>query len=273
MKEEMFYYCNNCDNSFASKNKVVRCPICNSNISELEKSNDYSSYYFGTFKKGINVAREEYKKKIIHPFIPLAFKKKDVLDRMRKVYLPCYFLNSHVDGSILFYGKNNKNSEEYKNLVKVNIDYRNEFISLNKLISSYVINQISDTFQYEKYNPNIIGDSIILDGNVDNEKDIDKYHEDIINASIIKSKENVPHKLKKIVEKKLNVNDTSKSIVYLPVYFTCVNYMKKKYYFIMNGEDGRVYCDIVHSKKISFIFGIVLFILISLIIYFIIRVI
>lgn len=242
--------------------------ICQKSLLENTVSYDIQDSYFGVFHKSIEDFQKEYRKVLWNPFLPFSFRnQKNII----KAYLPCYYCNTHLEGVVDYYCKDKKSSNKYQVQMKINADYKNEFISLNQICPTTIINSVSDTFQYEQYRSDLLRNSIILDKTVEEELEKQKYYEELTNQTLLGVKGKVPHDLKKVNNKNISINDTSYRLVYLPIYLKVLSYQNKKYYFIMNGEDGKVFFSSVFSKISMIIFILIIFFVVFLLTSFIIR--
>ena len=98
------YCCRNCGTIFYNNNSEKTCVLCNNVLIEkkditLEKEKTY----IVPFEKSIEEAKKIYKKKVFwNPFVPFFFKKRKTREKMKKLYIPCYFLNVNVNGKPKF---------------------------------------------------------------------------------------------------------------------------------------------------------------------------
>ena len=271
MNEFYYYNCDKCGGRYISTKKTPLCVFCRNEIFEKVCNCDFSSFYFGTFQKSMGDARKSYRKMCRHPFLPFSFRKKEIVQHMIQCYVPSYYFNTNVNGKVVYYGKDKKNNQKYQVDMKTNIDYKNEFVSLNQKIDSSLLNQVSDIFQYESFYNQLLEDGIVLDIDKDKENEIQLYHDELIENSLLKVKEKVPHDLKKVASKELEIQDISSKLVYLPIYFTKINYLGKEYPFMMNGEDGKITFRRVNSKISILIFSVIIFVIVSIFTYLLVK--
>ena len=251
--------------NFISKEEKNSCFLCNGRLEEKKFSVNYKNLYYGQFQRTILDARKKYKRKLWNPFLPFSFRNRNIVKNIVKCYVPVSFFNTHLDGVVDFICKDKKSDLKYYNQMKCNLDFRNEFLSLNSILPSDCINSISNTFSYDSFQESFLdNDTILLDVNVDLDIENQKYHEELLNVLLNTAKKRITHDLKSVKKHSIQIQNLSQTFVYLPIYFVMIPYQNKKYYFVMNGEDGEVYFSKTHSKTSIIIFSIFLFFLLFL---------
>ena len=266
------YYCNRCDMNFISKEEKKDCIFCNGKLEEKNFSFDYSNFSFGQFQKSIDDAKKGYKRKLWNPFLSFSFRKSEILENISKCYVPVSCYNTHLDGMIDFICKDKKSDLRYHNQMKCNVDFRNEYVSLNSMFPSNCINPISSTFSFDSFQDSFFdNDTVLLDINVVLDTVDEKYHEELLNSLFIAVKKKIPHDLKRVKNHSIQIQDFSRTIVYLPLYFVIIPYQNKKYYYVMNGENGKVYFSKIESKTSIIVFSVLLFFILFIGLLFILK--
>ena len=257
------YYCHQCDMNFISKEEKSECFLCHGRLEEKDFSFNFSNTYFGPFKKSLDDAKKGFKRNLWNPFLPFFFRKRNNLQSIVKLYVPVSCYDTHLDGMVEFVCKDKKSDLKYYNQMKCNVDFKKEFVSLNSILPSNCVNSISNTFSYDLFQDSFVdSDTILLDINVVPSTESEKYHEELLKVLLSSAKKKIPHELKSIKKHSIQIHDSSQTIVYLPIYYLIIPYQNKKYYYVMNGEDGEIYFSKVESKKSIIIFSVILFFII-----------
>lgn len=279
------YHCKDCNTIFSfygdnlENNKL--CVFCNKESVDFDKIVDNDQPYIIPYVKSQDEAISSYRKKVLwNPFIPIYFKKKTITKDMKKIYIPGYSLDLHVEGSALFQAKDdlNKkkkqdNSKIYEVLLNTNIDYSDVILSQfsnfsDEMFDIICSNKISDLKEYSEA---LLKDCYVIKPNLTAEELSIKLRERTLKASIKTIKEGVKHQYKKIDQNNLTVNSNNVKQLLVPIYYLKTHYKEQDYYFIMNGESGKSYFTICYGKIGFVVTGIILFLVLTLISYFIVH--
>lgn len=254
------YFCSHCNINFICTEEKSNCPFCNGSIEEKVFSFDYSNTHFGHFQKSMEDARREYKRKLRDPFLPFSFRNRNIVKKIVKCYVPFYCCNTHLDGVVDFICKDKKSDLKYHTQMRCNLDFKNEFISLNSILPSNCVNTISNTFSYDFFQDGFLENgTVLLDVNANIDDENEKYHKELLNVLLYSTKKKIPHDLKSIKNHSIQIQDLRQNIVFLPIYFVMIPYQNKQYYFVMCGENGEVYFSKTQSKASIIAFSIILF--------------
>lgn len=258
---EKEYVCLSCDVDFISdKPSLEVCPYCNSkNLTLIKlKQNmkiDSLIYFNKTKRDFIKNYKKILRKKI---FVPNIFYKNKIIKTCNNIYLPYYLCNMHAKAKLSIdtnkiseWLSNNykyKKIDDYVLLRYCESDINQVPILLSNKIDSKKLEKIMpyDFNNIESYNKNL-KDYIYEDiKNKLNKEKLRTIIEEIFIINIfnkIKDYDNV--ELKKI-QTALDTFEYKK--VLLPIWILNIEYKNKKYYFIMNGQTGKIDYDLPISK-------------------------
>lgn len=266
------YKCEDCRNRFVTKNKINNCIICNSSrFSEEENIENLDSLQVLPFTKSMEEAIKNYTKKItFNPFIPWTFKKKNIRNSIKKVYIKNTIVSLKISGETIFLGmdknninKNESNKRKYKVVLKSNFDYEDVLVNnISKVedrmfdeINNYNLSSLTD------YNSSFLDSDIYI---LDNEYNEEKIKNRAMKCSLNVIKDTVKHDMKKLDKSTLAAEVNSKKDVLIPMYILNVKYKEKDYFYLMNGVNGNCTIDFPIGKLELILFSIVIFLIIFL---------
>ena len=260
------YYCQSCRTFYTSGSVSagVSCVFCGSTSLIKDDEFEYdSSTCVVPFSKSMDDAIKKYKKKVgINIFLPSCFKSSEIASRIRKIYLPCVLYDLNVSGKIDFIcadsvdKKTNKPNQSYDVSYTTNFDYNNLLVSNCKNFSGKMFNSINN---YSLSNGDLLGDKLIDAYYVKPDSIIDSISEQVVKKALNTVKGEVDHKLKKIKNNDIKCNVVAERNFLLPVYLLKINYRDEDYYYIMNGQTGKVSIDLTVSVFKVIIVTIILF--------------
>lgn len=271
------YRCGKCNAFFSldSSEKASNCIFCgNPNLSS-ENLTLEQDYYIVPFIKTRETAIKNYKRIVMcNPFIPLCFKKKSIIQSMKKVYIPGYLLDVHAAGKILFYavdeGKGKeKEQQKFEVLFDTNFDYSKVLVNQSSLISLSLFEMIfsEKNPSMRDYDSDLLKDIYVVQPDLSAEDISNQLRERIMKKCVKTVKNNVHHQLKKLQQNDIAVSSNDVRKVLFPVYFLSVSYKDKNYYYLMNGANGKNYLEPCYGKlEIAFV-SIIIFVFVFLISY------
>ena len=263
------YTCTKCKTSYFCSGDSKNCIYCDSECSVDDDKFDTDQVYYLSFEKSIDDALKEYKKTIRRKiFIPFAFRKRYLIDNIRKIYFPALLMNCNAKGKIVFYAADNDRTK--KKLLKyevgntINAEYENIIFPL---YSNFYSKNISVMNEYD-YSSVSLFDSGLKDN-----KDLFFVNSDINNSDDIVSlevnkqavslvRERIKHDLRKVKSNDIDVQITSQMKVLLPAYILNINNRNKNYLFFMNGQNGKSFMESELSRANIIVVSIILFLLI-----------
>ena len=226
-----------------------------------------------TKKQFIKKYKKVLRKKV---FVPNVFYKNKLINQSNNIYLPYYLCNMYAKARVLIDA--NKESTWISDGYKYK---KNDIYSLYRLCESNIIGttiSCSDKIDNEIINQ-------IHPFNFDNMLDysndeLNNYiYEDCsnkLNKQKIRGKvedlfiKNIFARIKDYNKAELNkietaANNFSYCKVLVPIWILNIDYKNKMYYFIMNGQTGKIYYNLPKSKTKVVVIYLILFIIIFLI--------
>lgn len=289
--------CPNCNAVLSLKEGIYECDYCSSKFNEEELNNynqkiilniddsfDYSAYDIPTNIIPFNKSIDDFITVINNNtfgkfFIPGVFKRIKK-ENIKKVYVPFYLFDIKGEGDTILKCTdiNAKAKDDDKHIYvkkyKTTINSKCDFIKLpicaNSEFDMDILNGI-EPFNKEKFigfNKDTFSDDLLIEKNIDIKKSLSlvsskvKY---IINDLVMKKTD---HKISVIDSNNTKFELINCHLVYYPIYYLEINYNDSKYYYSMNGDDGKNDFDIPLSNSkmiiITILFMIVMFIVVFL---------
>ena len=276
-KNEKEYVCLSCDVDFISdKPNLECCPYCNSkNLTVIKLKKNLSVDKLISFTKTQKDFIKKYKKILRKKvFIPNKFYKNKIIKTCNNLYLPYYLCNMHSKAKIYIDTKkiNKWISDNYKYnkiddyalLRYCEADLEDVLVIISNKMDKIRLGNIMPYNFNELIDYNNIDNYIYEDCKKSFEKD--KLRTEIENIVI----KNIFSRIKDYDSVELkNIQTTVSNFKYkkvlLPLWVLNIEYKNKMYYFIMNGQTGKVYYELPTSKLKIFSIFIVTFIIVFLI--------
>lgn len=267
-----FYSCKACGSKFvmSSYSSIGLCSFCGFGQIVKEKDIDLSNIYLLPFTSSLNSAKKDYKKKIIfNPAVPIVFKKKKIIKKMKKLYIPCMVYDIDVNGNISFLAADSiKNvpsvpKQVYECGFSTNFNFENIVNCSCSQISDEMFSSISkyNCESIKEFDSSSLTDSYLVFADEDKNLNLDKIKERINKYCTSLARESVSHQLKKVNKNELNFNVKNIKEVYVPIYYLSVKYKGRYYTFIKNGQNGSSVIDTAFEKKNLIVFGLIVFII------------
>ena len=268
------YSCTNCNVKFISNNNI--CFNCG-NV--CESTNDEFNFdefmYIIPFEKSINDLELDFMSKIKkNILLPFSLRNKNIINDVKKVYIPVILRNVNVNGKISFFAADSdivkKNSKEYVKYEvgkTINIDYENIVYFLS---SKFKDEYLSIVNNYDFNNMSLFDENLLhnsdsyfifpdlTDINPKIENDINKY-------SIGMVRDSITHDLKKVKENNIVHNCLLEKKFLLPCYLLKKVINGKEYFYLMNGQNGLSIFNYSICTINIVIISVIIFILIFLI--------
>lgn len=270
--------CQSCGGTFIVRERLGKCLFCGSeSILDDTYKGEVDSCYMLPFSKNRDEALDDFKKTVLkNPLIPLVFRKKDLLNSMKKVYFLTDLNDLNIKGMIKFIamdengdkkGKNsNIKNNRFEVLNTVNFDYSNVMGNNNSKISLDMFNEISD-YDFSgliAFGSDNLDDCAVIVGDLDEEVVLNKAGNEVMRSSLKMIKDNINHDKKKVSQHNLVVSSISKKIALVPAYILSLKNNNQNYIYIMNGQTGKSYNNIGFGKRELGIFSVVVFAIIFL---------
>ena len=263
------YTCMKCKSSYFCSGNSRKCVYCDGECSVEDDKFDTNQVYYLSFEKSIEDAIKEYKKLIRGKiFIPLVFRKKKLIDNIKKIYFPALLVNCNAKGSIVFYAADNDRTKrkllKYEVGNTVNIEYENVIIPL---YSKFYSKNISVINEYDHSSVSLFdsglkdnNDLFFVNSDVSNGDDL--ISSEVSKQAVSLVRERIKHNLRKVKSNDIDVEITSQKKILLPAYVLNIMNKDKNYLFYMNGQNGKSFIDNVVSKVNIIVFSIIIFFLI-----------
>ncbi len=279
------FRCEKCGTVFQNKGGEKKCLLCNhDSLVEEQITVSDERLYIIPFIKSQKEAIFNYKKAVFwNPFVPMFFKKKSTIMNIKKIYLPSYFLEVHVDGNVSFFAgdksKVKKNGEKvfetkrYDVLLSTNFDYFPFFVSTYSKLPEELFELVCEVKNpiLQEYDDSLIKDVSVVQSDIENVDVAAMIREKVNKHCLSTIRKGIKHQLKKVQQNDLQIHSNSIKKVLCPVYLLTISYRGHDYYYLMNGENGRDYAQICFGKIEIAIFSLFLVIIISLISYLIVM--
>lgn len=266
--------CETCKTSFytVAGEKIEECCFCNSkSLTKTEEELLKLPKIVPFVKDGVE-AVNDYKKRILkNPFVPLRFRRKKKICKMKRLFIPAILSNVLIDGkvSILAGDKEpvKKDKKKYIEIKKYNvienvhIDYKYLLFPTYTKIDEKLFHTVCN-YDYKfmvDYNDNLLKDSSVVMNDLLLDDVVNKEKEGIFNHSLRAAKDNVNHHLLKIQENKITERFYDVNEVLVPIYLLTIKYRGKQYKYIMNGQSGKSILESAFSILSIIIFGTVVF--------------
>lgn len=280
--EAIQYDCPKCNSSFCSLNidDISNCVICGN--TDIEKKELFLSenLLYVPFLKNKDEVIKLYKKKVFfNPLIPIAFKKKNTLNSIHKIYIPGLLTNMIQSGSVEFLGGEKREYKEDKKkkvelkrfyvVQNIQFDYKKALFNPSSKIPEKVFQNIC-TYSFDspqELDSNYQDEFLYLIEDISVSDMREKANNYISKSTLSILYKNIIHPLKKLKKDSSTIQfeDTKKILV--PVYLLNIKYHKKDYFFMMNGENGRFLFRFPIGILETFLFSVVSFLIIFFIGY------
>ena len=287
--------CPNCNAIITSKDNKYKCDYCNSTFSEEEFNTNRKknvlilndSFDINTLKNPTKIipfkkSKEDFLNVIKNNnfgklFIANVFKKTKLED-IKSIYVPFYIFDIRESGDTIFKCTdiNAKVKEDkkitYVKKYKTTINSKCDFIKLpicaNKNFNEDILdgiepfnNDLLIDYNIEDYKDSLIEINVNPD-EVLSEASSKVTH--LINDLTIKKSE---HKISVVESNNANFDLINCKLVYYPIHYIEIIYKDTKYYYSMNGDDGKYDFDIPLSNFKMVIFTIIFMIVVFVVVF------
>lgn len=272
------YTCSDCNSEIitTTNNKISSCIFCNNkNISKNELQKKLPNTKIIPFKIDKKSAIKKYKEfGKNRPFKPSAFKNAN---QISGVYVPFYLYNCDSNGLIELNCKKNtswktgnykyKKTDTYlvtrdgnMSLENIPIDTTKKFTDIIDFIGPFNPNEL------ESFNESYLNNYSLISPKMTSEE--------ILKESVGKAKIQFIEEMKKSTEgyeeiepikNAINLYNSKMTPVLLPIWFLNIDYKKKNYSFVINGQTGKITGYIPPNTKKFINTWIMLFITVFLI--------
>lgn len=270
------YSCESCGGEIIVNDTTssTSCPYCGNNILvSYELSGDLKPNYIIPFKNDRNVAmtnlKKFFKKK---PLLPGSFKKDNVVEEIKPLYVPYWIFDADVDGKVDFEGEIVKrwsdSSYDYKEIKHYSLIRTGEIAFDHVPVdgSSKMEDQLMESIEPFDFNEAEEFNSAYLAGYAADRYDVPKettfnraterFRDGTINAfrNDIKGYENVKYKRSNLV-----FDNTNAAYALYPVWILNTKWKDKSFRFAVNGQTGKIAGNLPISIGKSILFWFIFF--------------
>ena len=271
-KENKCYYCSNCETNFIAETNLKNCVFCNNDLQDNLNKNNIKYNYIIPFKKSksdfISLVKKYLSKKV---FISNKFNLSKNIDNILGIYVPVWFFDFETNGEVnfeckkitKFKSRKNKYIKTDSHLITIggSMNFNDVEVCTSKINTHDIFNSF-DFSESKKFDISYLNNYIV--------EDKDLKIKDIINLGELKVKEFFIEKLKKeiknydfcnIQDSSINLNNTKKNCVLVPLWVSRINYKGKIYNILGNGQTGKIFEKIPISRKKLFLTWLLLFVI------------
>ena len=264
--------CNSCGGSFCTyiNTKADFCVFCGSKSISSEDYVEAKNFSYIPFIKGINDAKDIFKKKTFwNPLVPFSFKFRKNKPTIQKAFLPTVLVNANQNGTVVFLGgekqkivKDRKKCTElkkYEVVQTINVDYNQVLLNSSTKINDKVFMNVCnyDFDHLQRFDVETMKDTCYLIGDIPASEVGNAGRGSFIKHTLAMTRDNVGHTLKKLKEDQTVFSFHDAQEVLVPVYILNIPYGKKNYQFLMNGENGKCYFELPIGVWSTILFSII----------------
>ncbi|MBR3306190.1 MAG: hypothetical protein IKI75_02900 [Lachnospiraceae bacterium] len=285
--DAILYSCPQCGGSIYSTEESVNgfCSYCGSNIM-LKSRMVKMKYprYVAPFRIDKKSCKEQYLKHARRAFFaPKELKDPEFLERFRGIYMTYWGYNVHMEGFLSLDGIKEyislpwHHTEEYKCMGWVNAEYRGMFFDASSTFEDHYSEQIAP-FNYRalvKFNPAYLSgfyaDLPDLDDTVYDENAVTLGKDNLFASSQLrrsfpglKFDEDQKERFREAMDARCSAAYT----VFFPVWFLSYRNGDNVAYAVVNGQTGKLVCDLPIDRKKFLTVGLLLSVPIFLLLHF-----
>ena len=270
------FECPLCKTTFMNSNKDSKCLFCGNESNIVDKDSNMVNIFYLPFNKTLDEAKDDYKRKIrFNFFIPFAYRSKDHINNIKKVYVPALLRSVKANGNVVFYAADTEKKGKEEELRKyevgydVGFDFDNILLSLYSKLDSAKFSVLGeyDYSMLSLYNDGIISDCDCVMSDLEDNLVDEKISNNISRCCVGMVREQINHELKKIKQNDISMETVSEQKILIPVYLVNVNYNNKDNLYVMNAQSGNSSIEYELSIANIVIFSIVVFCLIFALVF------
>lgn len=270
------FRCENCGAEIVADENTVAtfCVYCGSTaILKAKIDEGVSPTLIIPFKKVKEDAVEAFKKVVMKPLTPRAFKSSENIEKITGVYIPFWAHDIVGDGKMDFSAKDIRTwySGDYMNtetrIYNVTVEGHYEFDKVLSDASSRFDDDLMDSLEPFDFNDLVDYNHAYLSGffaekyDVEQEKGYERARQRVVNSSIDLAKSKVGHQTSTVSNNSVTLKNENCYCIMLPVWMVNIKYKGKMHTFAMNGDTGKIVGDIPIGVKETVLWSIGLFIL------------
>lgn len=217
------------------------------------------------------------------PLMPKLFNKEENIEKITGVYIPFWTYDLEASGGINFDATDIKTWSDYNYRYTKTDRYsckRDSYMRFNKILvdgSSRFDDDLMDSiepFDFKdlvEYNHAYLSGFLAEKYDVDSNEAIKRANKRAMNTAVSMAEATVIHQTKTVTNNHLQITKLADDYILLPVWMVNIKYKDKNYTFAMNGQTGEIVGNIPLDMKKTIIISVILFIVITLITFFVIR--
>ncbi|MCI8346503.1 MAG: hypothetical protein HFJ12_00965 [Bacilli bacterium] len=217
------------------------------------------------------------------PLMPKFFNNPKNIEKITGVYIPFWTYDLKVSGQIDFTATDVKTWSDYSYRYTKTDKFlckRNSRMSFNRVLvdgSSRFDDDLMDSiepFNFKElveYNHAYLSGFLAEKYDVDSNKAMERANKRAMNTAISTTKATVIHQSKVVTNNNLHIAKVNDDYILLPVWMVNIKYKDKTYTFAMNGQTGEIVGNIPLDIRKTIIVSILLFIITTVLAFFIIR--
>ena len=261
IKNFVTYKCCGCGVEIIGGNDAIymKCSFCGcDDIKKEPLLNDAAPNYVLPFKINKDEAASCFSKLLSGKFLASRkFKKICDVNEIFGIYVPFWVYDLEVNGEVEFEASDlnfwKDNNFKYAKTSRYSIR-KSGHLDFNKVLVDASVNLSSEVMDYlEPYDFSdiVLYDSSYLTGyfidryDIDAKSGVDMVSSELKNISIDMIQRTVEHQNVAVVRDGLMVSSKYTNYVLLPVWMVNVNYKGKKHMFLLNGQTGKVFGNVV----------------------------
>lgn len=224
--------------------------------------------------------KELYKGRVL---MPKLFNNPKNIEKITGVYIPFWTYDLKASGNIEFNCTDIKTWSDYNyQYTKTDkfLSKRDAFMAFNRILvdgSSRFDDDLMDSiepFDFQdlvEYNHAYLSGFLAEKYDVDSNEAIKRANERALNTAVSMTEATIIHQSKAVSNNNLQITKVKDDYILLPVWMVNIKYKDKTYTFAMNGQTGEIVGNIPLDIPKTIIISIVIFIVTTLLAFFIIR--
>ena len=275
--EMILYHCADCKADIMSDENsfLETCVYCtSSNITKSKTNEGVAPTKIIPFK----ITEEEAIKKFQdiakkRPLMPQVFHNPDNLEFVKGIYIPFWTYDIETDCKVNLTATDKTTWKEsgytYEKLDKylVKKEGSMSFSGIITDASTHFDDNLMDSlepFDFNElvdYNPTYLTNYLVEKYDIESNETLNRAKNKAIETSIEVIKTSVKHQNKNIDKQENIANKLNEDYIFLPFWIANIKYKEKIYTFAINGQTGKIVCDIPLSKKRVVLLSIIIFLI------------
>lgn len=270
------YKCSGCNSTYSASNlPLATCVFCGGILSQVENKGIDLNAKMLPFTLTANEASKAYLKALKGKLLlPSVFKKKSTINNMKQFYINSYAYDLVAKGKLSFTandiieGKKGTSATTKTYMVEEDIECTFAKVLVGQYNTNSDLLENIGPFNYStmtQIQPGFLNNAFIL--NSENDPDeFNKVKDKVITACVNSGLNKVRSVNKNVAENNITVTTLEYNTILVPAYLFKTAYHGKDYFFLVNGNTGKVVGNITFSITKAIILGIIFALLLSVLI-------